>query len=437
MEHKVSKHDYSYNGEDQSFREIIEEFRRNYSSTKQKDIQKFVDLFYKECQKENLLFNSNDHIQLSKLKLSHVMKIQKQVDVLKSMNQLDIEEATSRLYFLDQFCKFLTQKDITKLYYILPKKRSISKKNKSPTLPLINDFGNFLNLKSYSAATIRCSLVNIRSFLKFLNFTAEIRPTNDYWLTSFKQFEEHLKKKALLENLLFCSAYEYLKAVKLFSKYLYENKEIKFIYSIPPDMFQSGERCNEYAKESDILLVIKQIFEQSKEVLRDISIFLIILETGCRPIEIVNLKIEDVYLHEKLIVLKSKKSYQRTLLITDTTCSLIKDYLKIRQNYLINQNNSLFLNRFGNEITSSFISNMFRKYNKPLLQERKFTPKTLRHTFITNSLNNGNDMEQVKEIVGHNHLISTHYYFYRDIDNLKKSTLDKKLFNRRLFYDIK
>lgn len=428
MEYKVSKHDSSFNAEDQLFREIIEEFRRNYSSTKQKDIEKFVVFFYKECQKEHLLFGSNNKIQLNKLKLSHAMKIQKQVDVLKSMNQLEIEEASSHLYFLDQFCKFLTLKEVTKIYYIIPKKRRISKKNKNPTLTLITDFDNFLNLKRYSPATIRCSLVNIRSFLKFINYTDEILPTNEYWFTRFKKYEEHLNKKALLENLLFCSAYEYLKAVRLFSKYLYENKEIKLIYCIPSKMIQSGKRCNEYTNESDILLVIKHIFEQSKNVLRDISIFLIILETGCRPIEIVNLKLDDLYLHEKLIVLKSKKSYQRTLVVTDTTCSLIKDFLKIRQNYLFYPNDSLFLNRFGNEITSSDISNLFRKYNKPLPQERKFTPKTLRHTFITNSLNNGNNMEQVKEIVGHKHLISTHYYFYRNINQIKTLFLGKKLF---------
>lgn len=164
----------------------------------------------------------------------------------------------------------------------------------------------FFELKRYSHTTIRCSLVNIKSFLKFFNYTPEIRPTNEYWSTSFKRFEEHLIRKSLLENIQLSSAYEYLKAVRLFSRFLYENKEINFIYNIPTKMIQNAKRCNEYTNESDILLVIKCIFEYSKNVLRDISIFLIILETGCRPIEIVNLKIDDVYLHEKLIVLKSK-----------------------------------------------------------------------------------------------------------------------------------
>lgn len=426
MEHKVTKHGSSNNEEDQS-REIIEEFRRRFSSTKQKDIEKFVDFFYKECQKDSFLFSSNNDIQLNKLNLSHAMKIQEQVEALKSMNQLDIKEATSYLYFLDRFCKFLTQKEVAKIYYILPIKQRNSKKNKNPTLPLITDFEVFLNLKRYSHTTIRCSLVNIKSFLKFLNYTPEIGPTNEYWSTSFKRFEEHLIRKSLLENIQLSSAYEYLKAVRLFSRFLYENKEINFIYNIPTKMIQNAKRCNEYTNESDILLVIKCIFEYSKNVLRDISIFLIILETGCRPIEIVNLKIDDVYLHEKLIVLKSKKSHQRTLLISGTTCSLIKDYLKIRKNYLINQTDSLFINKFGNQITSSNISNLFRKYNKPF-HEKIFTPKTLRHTFITNALNNGNSMEQVREIVGHKHLISTHYYFYRNIEKLKKLFLDKKLF---------
>ena len=271
-------------------------------------------------------------------------------------------------------------------------------------------------------------MVNTRSFLKFLNYTENIQTSNDYWFTSFKLYEDHLNQRSLLEKILPCSAYEYLLAVRSFSNFLYEKKEIKYIYHIPNKMIQNGDRSNEFTNESDILLVIKQIFERSKNVLRDISIFLIILETGCRPIEIVNLKIEDVNIKEKLIVLKSKKSHQRTLLITYTTCALIKDYLIVRNNYFVNDNDSLFLNRYGNEITSSDISNLFRKYTNRLPEERRFTPKSLRHTFITNSLENGNTMEQTRAIVGHKHLISTHYYFYRNIDDLKNAFKDKRLY---------
>ncbi|WP_391204414.1 tyrosine-type recombinase/integrase [Psychrobacillus sp. L4] len=426
MEQKLSKHYYS--NENKLFKEIVVEFCGNYPSSLQKDIEKFIDIFYKECQKEKRIFDLNKQIQLNKLTLSHVIKIQEQLDILKLKKELGIKEAPSLLYFLEQFCKFLTQKDIAKLYYILPKKKVITKNKEKLNLSLINGYENYLNLKRYSSTTIKRRLVNTRSFLKFLNYTENIQTSNDYWLTSFKLYEDHLNQRSLLEKILPCSAYEYLVTVRSFSNFLYEKKEIKYIYQIPNKMIQNGDRSNEFTNESDILLVIKQIFERSKNVLRDISIFLIILETGCRPIEIVNLKIEDVNIKEKLIVLKSKKSHQRTLLITDTTCALIKDYLIVRNNYFVNNNDSLFLNIYGNEITSSDISNLFRKYNNRLQEERRFTPKSLRHTFITNSLENGNTMEQIRAIVGHKHLISTHYYFYRNIDDLKNAFKDKKLY---------
>ena len=230
MEHKISQYSSSYNGESQLFKELIEEFIGNYSSTKQDEAEKFLDFFYKECQKNNLLFCPHKQIQLYMLKLSHVMKIQEQVIL---MNQLEIKDSTSHLNFLYQFCMFLNQKEVTKIYYILPKKHRISKKSESP---LITKFEIFLNLKNYSLATIRCTLVNIKSFLKFSNYSIEILPSNDYWLTCFKQYEEHLNKKALLENILFCSVYEYLKAVRLFSIFLYEKKEILFKYDIPSNM---------------------------------------------------------------------------------------------------------------------------------------------------------------------------------------------------------
>jgi len=179
-------------------------------------------------------------------------------------------------------------------------------------------------------------------------------------------------------------------------------------------------------------LIIENIFEISKNILRDISIFLIILETGCRPIEIQNLNIDDIYFHEKLIVLKCKKSNQRTLTLTDTTLSFIKQYLQIRENYLPQHNSkALFLTAFGTgtQIRSEHITHLFRKYNLKVFNEIRFTPKTLRHTFITNALNHNINIGQVKESVGHKHLISTHYYFYRDINHMKKLFMDKKFFN--------
>ena len=132
MEQKLSKHYYS--NENKLFKEIVLEFCGNYSSSLQKDIETFIGFFYKECQKEKRIFDLNKQIQLNKLTLSHVIKIQEQLDILKFKKELGIKEATSLLYFLEQFCKFLTQKDVAKLYYILPKKKNNYKKQRKNKL---------------------------------------------------------------------------------------------------------------------------------------------------------------------------------------------------------------------------------------------------------------------------------------------------------------
>lgn len=57
----------------------------------------------------------------------------------------------------------------------------------------------------------------------------------------------------------------------------------------------------------------------------------------------------------------------------------------------------------------------------------KFSPKSLRHTFITNALNNQNNIDDVAKAVGHKHLISTLYYFYRDLNSIRQIIIGKEL----------
>lgn len=426
MEQKITFLSYC----DNMFISLIEEFSIENKSITKDQITLFSNFFYQECQKEKDLFPSKKTtIQLKKLKMIHILKIQEQVELLLKKGELEKSEATLILNYLSKFCRFLTNKEIAKIYYKPPaSSKNYAKKSKNK-FPIISKFTSFMEIRNYASATIQNYITNVNYFLNYSNYKVDIQNHNKFWQTSSHQFENHLRKEVLSEKIALCTAYGYLKAVRLFLRFLYEGNHISFIYKIPERMIQNGKRCNQYVNLQDVLLVMEKIFERSNHVLRDISIILIIIETGCRPIEVVNLNIDDIYFHEKLIVLKSKKSYQRTLCLTETTLSFIKEFLQVRKNYSpINNTQALFLSSSGNQIRSHFITYLFRHFNLKTFKEIRFTPKALRHTFITNALNNNNNIEQVKETVGHKHLISTHYYFYRDINSMKKLFFEKKLF---------
>ncbi|MFF5818067.1 tyrosine-type recombinase/integrase [Lysinibacillus capsici] len=415
--------------DDFTFRAIIEEFSLKNKSIAKNEIELFSNFFYRECQKEKDLFEpKKTSIQLKNLKMNHVLKIQEHVENLLNVGELDKSEVILILNLLSKFCRFLTNKEITKIYYRPPSSSKNIIRNSKSKLPIISKFTSYLEIRNYAPATIQNYITSINYFLNYSNYKPDIECTEKYWKICTQQFENHLSKEVLYENIALCTAYGYLKAVRLFLRFLYEKNHIRFIYKIPEKMIQNGKRCNEYVNLQDLLLVLEKIFECSNHILRDISIFLILTETGCRPIEIVNLNVDDIYFHEKLIVLKCKKSLQRTLCLTETTIKFIKEYLQIRKNYLpLFSTEALFLSDSGTQIRSHFITYLFRHYNLKTFKEIRFTPKSLRHTFITNSLNNNNNIEQVKDTVGHKHLVSTYYYFYRDINSLKKLFFEKKL----------
>lgn len=415
---------------DEQFVSLIKAFSEESNISHSIYLERFIHLFNKVSKKEKALFShKNSVIQLNNLKLTHIVKIQKHIQLLVTKNELEYFEATTMLNYLSRFCTFLRKKEIANLYYTPPKRRKTSSPNTQQDDAILLKFVQYLELKRYAATTIHQYRTSIKYFLAHSNYQPGEQQTTEFWQRSIHQFEKYLMKDVTLENIALCTAYGYLKAVRLFLRFLAKENQINFRYVIPDKMIQNGKRANEYVSIQDVLLVVERMFEHSKDILRDISILLIILETGCRPIEIENLNVDDIYIHEKLIVLKSKKSNQRTLCLTNTTFSFLKQYLQIRENYLAETNwNALFLSSTGSPLRSNYISQLFRNYNLKTFNEIRFTPKTLRHTFITNALNNQIGIEQVRESVGHKYLISTHYYFYRDVNHMKKLFMDKQLF---------
>lgn len=415
---------------DPSFIRIIKEFLYDFPSTSKSETEQVIDFFYRECLKEKDL-SSGKGIKLERLNINHVLKIQSKMDYITNIGDLDKSKATTMQTFLFNFCTFLTKKEITKVYYCAPKNIRNNIRKSHNDHPILFGFVNFMVLRNYAATTVQYYRTSVKHFLTYSAYNFESEQNSRYWNERITKYEDYLSDRALTERITFNTAYAYLKAVRLFIHFLYERKEINFKYSIPTRFIENGRRSNEYVNIQDVLLVCDKIFDHSKDILRDISIILILLETGCRPIEVVNLNVHDIFVHEKLIVLRCIKSDQRTLSLTNTTVTFLKDYLKMRKNYKPqNDTQSLFLSPSGTRMNSSvYISSIFRKYNLITFNEIRFTPKTLRHTFITNALNNHNNIDQVREIVGHKHLISTHYYFYRDLNNLKNVFSNTQLYN--------
>lgn len=265
---------------------------------------------------------------------------------------------------------------------------------------------------------------NIHYFLKFLNGIG-INNLESLRYEHAKEYVEHLKLRVNLKEIKKTTGYIKLQKLKHFIAYLYQKKIIMFKFDIPP-FFRGNKikRDNEYVTNEDRLNLIKTIIKKDigRHKLRDLAITLILVDVGCRPIEISNIRINDVNITESTITLYSVKSGQRVLKIDKFVMNQIEKYLEFRKT-LPAETDHLFLLDYGAPVNTRSIGGIINGYNRLAFGETRFSAKSLRHTFITNALNDRNDIHKVAESAGHTHLISTLHYFYKSIELLLENTL--------------
>lgn len=243
-------------------------------------------------------------------------------------------------------------------------------------------------------------------------------------------YQEHLVQRMHLEQIQKSSVYKYLYAMKLFLDMLVTCKQNKIFYFIPESLRAQGKRSNEYVNLDEVITLLKAIEESDSPMkIRNMSIILLIMELGCRPIEVANLRVDDIRFSERLITLHSVKSRTRTLEMSRDLTDMLKAYHAERSR-LHADDDMLFLNRSGQPISSSAISAIFRYQNKLAFGEKRFTAKALRHTYATNALDNMNDFDQVSESMGHKHRRSTEWYIHRSVQRLLKRSLPHNPLNQ-------
>ncbi len=153
---------------------------------------------------------------------------------------------------------------------------------------------------------------------------------------------------------------------------------------------------------------------------RDKLILFTFYYTGIRLSELVNLKVMDVDFRLQQISVLGKRNKQRNIPVTSFFLEQVSDYLIFRNNEFGAQSSSkLFLTNKGNDAYSRFVQRIVKRYMAQATTSEKVHPHKLRHTFATHMLNNGADLNAVKELLGHSSLAATEVYTHNTYEKLK------------------
>ena len=157
------------------------------------------------------------------------------------------------------------------------------------------------------------------------------------------------------------------------------------------------------------------------ESIRNRFILELFYTTGIRRAELINLKLNSISETQKTIRVIGKRNKERIIPVLDCTLDLFKNY-KLQRNKLeqINDIEMLILSKTGNKVSESFVYRLINDYFSTVSKKEKKSPHVLRHSFATHLLNNGADLNSVKELLGHASLSSTQIYTHSSLAELKK-----------------
>jgi len=154
---------------------------------------------------------------------------------------------------------------------------------------------------------------------------------------------------------------------------------------------------------------------------RDKAILDVFYSAGIRCAELVGLKNEDVDFTAKLIKVTGKRDKQRLIPFSEPLSKIMQSYINIRNETIESPcDNAFFVRRNGKKLSNFIVYEIVNKRLSEIPNLSKKSPHVLRHTFATSMLNNGADLNAVKELLGHASLSSTEVYTHTTFEELKK-----------------
>lgn len=262
------------------------------------------------------------------------------------------------------------------------------------TKTILNEYLLSLKLENKAEATIS----KYRSILErfFSECTVPIDDLiSDNVLNWFQAFSIGKKEKTLdlvLSTLSsffkFCIAEDYMDSMVIKNRW-----RPKIPQSLPKYLNEQ-----EYAR-------VKLAAEQLP--LRDRVLVLFLFSSGCRRFEVTQLAIQDVDLDKRTAGVKGKGKKIRTIHFSEECGLLLKDYLRTRSG---DQTEPLFLNKFNNALGQGGIYKITKKLGELAGLKQTLHPHIFRHTFATNMLARGADLEFIADEMGHNDLNTTRVY---------------------------
>lgn len=216
-----------------------------------------------------------------------------------------------------------------------------------------------------------------------------------------------------------------ISSIRSFYRYLVNEEKIEKNVFASIKNPKLEKKLPNYVSELDMLKILdftkEENYKKTIYTNRDLLIIELLYDTGCRAIELANIKLKDIDFVEKKIRVLGKGSKERIVFFGEYTLDTLQNYLKDREIILGNKTSEyLFVSKESGSLTTRRIAQIIESVMELIGLKNNVTPHTLRHTFATHLLNNGADLRSVQELLGHSSLSTTQIYTHVSNERLRQ-----------------
>ena len=209
-------------------------------------------------------------------------------------------------------------------------------------------------------------------------------------------------------------------SLKTFYKFLQKTEEITVSPLVKHKALKVQKKSQIPFTPNEVNQVIKNLEEGDGFIsLRNKLIVELFYSTGIRRIELITIKEKDVDVNSKLIKVLGKRNKERYVPLLPSVIKTLKEYLILKKE-ITNNVNELLTTEKGAKIYETLVYRVIKSYFSQVSTKVKKSPHILRHTFATQMLNEGADLNSVKELLGHSSLASTQVYTHNSLEKIKK-----------------
>ena len=286
------------------------------------------------------------------------------------------------------------------------------------------DFGSFY---TYLIAEKRCSPHTLESYKNDLA-QFEVFCTRDFEISQPQEVSQSVVRSWIAslmdDDYAISSIHRKISSVKAYFRFLQKEGLIKSnpAHNLPKP--KRPIRLPQFMDERGAKALYDSFLysgdNNTFEGIRDKILLTLLYETGIRRAELVGLKDQDIDFQIGQIKVTGKRNKMRYVPVGKAMLSELQDYINQRKLRFGSPANTLLVNDQGKKISYSFVYSKVNFYLSQTSTLTKRSPHVLRHTFATHMLNNGADLNVIKEILGHTSLAATQVYTHNNIEKLKR-----------------